>query len=1287
MKNEIILVVVVLILSYVSGQQDTIVYQTATEKNNLLSHMSDFNLAFGSGVINTGFGGKSLLTLTGFIFDNSTNEWLPESDPFSIKFLSPSTFSVFGFDTVTLTNANNGNCVVKTVCASNEFNCFQNNVTRATSNCGRTPIKLSYNKNSIVSLNAEVNIGGTKQTVTAKFYKLIWNHITDIGEEYAAIARVSKVMVKVDPGVIQFEPVIIDFERNTLALFYLTFTGATYDIPDLREGMFYLTNYTAVETASNLLMITGGVFNINGYSVEDELIGVIKMDGRQPIGMEVSVSGVVVNVNGNQEGRPVKMFVRQTDRFRRLSITGSTFDGGTMSAFSMDTLFAYEQIFYQSNILRNYRSPTIFKPMKGGTSTGLVLKDSEFRSCITVNQVVMVDETYSTDTSPVGMIVTGNSIRVAEDTTPSDSIVFSLRSFAVNQPFDVRMNKVVAADETKQATIMNGIGIILGSIVGSGKLSCTSSNWKIGTITGPAKYVMFMNNSPLNTTVTSTWCRDPSTYNTCSKYCSPNLSIPDFCIVDTTSTTTTVNYGWNTFPELTGIPQYCNYIKILVGTRISQSLPLLIDCGQAKTKNAIIEQLTRSGRSGKPIVDVSAQLVLAKCDSITISNIDFRTTSAYPDADYIVDYLEEEPLSVTLTSNVFTGFPRGVFRHTTVNGLTVTGNIFTAFGRAAFILDPDNEGNLFTRSIITATENPLLSTPATMTISSNTLSGIVYVTFVNIQSTRGSVTINNNICQNTLCGWANDYNISTVPIYVYSDSSLSFVKVVLATRNAARTISIKSNSFVNTVQTPSTDLVIRGQFKKQNPYHDTYTAIGISGDGVNVVFDVKTNTISGYPTGIRVPDIPNSSLQTNYVGSTLLKDDARKYIRQWLVVNPAITTLNMDIWRVRNTEQLFYRSISDDYCHRLCPTVAYPTDIIDYCIVNPKEPSPLTYVYSSLTAALSGCIPRSDGTRELRLSGGNYTLTGNPFINTKYLIRPHGSQASTVTTVLRPESEIYDEKTAVFIVGTFTLNNATVTFSRVDLANTKISKVTPNTKDSTLFIVDSSIYSNTTITSVSNIDIRNSKITGAMSMVKYDYLTLERNTISIPQFEIYPLKFYSRIQDNTFTNCSDTSKPCVKVVTKSLCGHILSGNTIAVTRSPTEAAIHLTFNETTPNCTYTNLGHNVVSNVYRPYGFFLSSGPSFISTTNKTDIMRMIDTVNPSVKFIKGKIFWDNMICCTAPTVVYMTSGYITITAILVVMLSALTIHCLCLGELATWSHIDDERRMSLRAAERRITQ
>lgn len=87
------------------------------------------------------------------------------------------------------------------------------------------------------------------------------------------------------------------------------------------------------------------------------------------------------------------------------------------------------------------------------------------------------------------------------------------------------------------------------------------------------------------------------------------------------------------------------------------------DCAQGKTKNAIIEQLTRNGQTSKPVVNVSSQLVVARCNTITIRNVEFRATSLYPDADYVVDYLGEEPLAAIITDNVFRYFPRGVFRH------------------------------------------------------------------------------------------------------------------------------------------------------------------------------------------------------------------------------------------------------------------------------------------------------------------------------------------------------------------------------------------------------------------------------------------------------------------------------------------------------------------------------------------------------------------------------------------------------------------------------------------------
>lgn len=203
---------------------------------------------------------------------------------------------------------------------------------------------------------------------------------------------------------------------------------------------------------------------------------------------------------------------------------------------------------------------------------------------------------------------------------------------------------------------------------------------------------------------------------------------------------------------------------VLAGSTIAKSTSLLLDCKQGKTNNSVLELLPRAGRSGKPIINTGGQLVLARCDSVTIINMDIRATESYPDADYIVDYLEEEPLRATVSNNIFRNFPRGVFRHTTVNGLTVTGNEFITFGNVGYMLDPLNVGNQFTRSTITVTENDELVVPPTMTISSNTLSNIRYVTFVNIQSTRGSVVINSNACQTGICGWGNDYNITTIPL-------------------------------------------------------------------------------------------------------------------------------------------------------------------------------------------------------------------------------------------------------------------------------------------------------------------------------------------------------------------------------------------------------------------------------------------------------------------------------------------------------------------------------------------
>jgi hypothetical protein len=85
-------------------------------KAKLVADLNILSGAFGSFAISTTTGGGStLLHRAGFIYNNFTNPWLPSSGSYIIRFLSPSTFSVFGFDTVALTNANNGNCVVKTV--------------------------------------------------------------------------------------------------------------------------------------------------------------------------------------------------------------------------------------------------------------------------------------------------------------------------------------------------------------------------------------------------------------------------------------------------------------------------------------------------------------------------------------------------------------------------------------------------------------------------------------------------------------------------------------------------------------------------------------------------------------------------------------------------------------------------------------------------------------------------------------------------------------------------------------------------------------------------------------------------------------------------------------------------------------------------------------------------------------------------------------------------------------------------------------------------------------------
>lgn len=107
------------------------------------------------------------------LLNNSSNPWLPGS-VYSIRFSTPFTFSVFGFDSASLSSANAGSCVVKTTCALNEFNCFKN-VTQAINLCGRTHLKLTYNTNSIIGVNAEVDIAGTTSAVIANFHQMVWS--------------------------------------------------------------------------------------------------------------------------------------------------------------------------------------------------------------------------------------------------------------------------------------------------------------------------------------------------------------------------------------------------------------------------------------------------------------------------------------------------------------------------------------------------------------------------------------------------------------------------------------------------------------------------------------------------------------------------------------------------------------------------------------------------------------------------------------------------------------------------------------------------------------------------------------------------------------------------------------------------------------------------------------------------------------------------------------------------------------------------------------------------------
>lgn len=113
--------------------------------------MTVINSLFGSGqlIATDASGGKRILEQAGFFDNNTTNPWLPDGGSYSIRFLSPSTFSVFGFEAVSLSNANSGNCFVKNSCASNEFNCLQNNITRAISNSGSALLMEEYSLHSL----------------------------------------------------------------------------------------------------------------------------------------------------------------------------------------------------------------------------------------------------------------------------------------------------------------------------------------------------------------------------------------------------------------------------------------------------------------------------------------------------------------------------------------------------------------------------------------------------------------------------------------------------------------------------------------------------------------------------------------------------------------------------------------------------------------------------------------------------------------------------------------------------------------------------------------------------------------------------------------------------------------------------------------------------------------------------------------------------------------------------------------------------------------------------------
>lgn len=184
-------------------------------------------------------------------------------------------------------------------------------------------------------------------------------------------------------------------------------------------------------------------------------------------------------------------------------------------------------------------------------------------SCRTTiyNHIVTVDDTSAWGVPDLR--ITGNNILVSPETTPDTGIVAITSSYHTSRQFEMANNIVTSTVSNTQASIDNGIGWIIRSVPSSTYISCTSVTYSVVGFTGPPKYVMRQRNTQLNSTAALTWRRDPVTYNTCTKYCSPNLSIHDFCVIDPVVTTTTPNNAWSFFPELDGIPQlYCTYITL-----------------------------------------------------------------------------------------------------------------------------------------------------------------------------------------------------------------------------------------------------------------------------------------------------------------------------------------------------------------------------------------------------------------------------------------------------------------------------------------------------------------------------------------------------------------------------------------------------------------------------------------------------------------------------------------------------------------------------------------------------